>query len=124
LAATVLESLLPLLTSEKGEILETEKLVSICRGLELEQLGILVLETLASNRKNALEDEDDEQPRKRPRIEGGGPASKKRFSKSEILALIDLYKSMGDLESARELYLQEMASQVSFCQVIKVKAKI
>jgi hypothetical protein len=115
LAATVLESLLPLLTSEKGEVLETEKLVSICRGLELEQLGILVLETLASNRKNALEDEDGEQPRKRPRIEGGGPASKKKLAKSEILALIDLYKSMGDLESARELYLQEMASQVRFC---------
>ncbi len=36
------------------------------------------------------------------------------MAKSEALGSIDLYKSMGDLASARELYLQDMASQVGF----------
>jgi hypothetical protein len=30
------------------------------------------------------------------------------------MAIIDLYKSMGDLKSARELYLQEMAEEVNW----------
>ncbi len=34
------------------------------------------------------------------------------MAKSEALGSIDLYKSMGDLTSARELYLQDMAFQV------------
>jgi hypothetical protein len=54
LAATVLESLLPILRNgdavvDADEKLDVDKVVSVCRNLQLEQLGILILESVKSN---------------------------------------------------------------------------
>ena len=108
LAAAILESLLSILKNPKtdpAENLDTEKLVSVCRNLELQQLGLLVLESV-----KPTEGDEEQQPRKRARLEPR--TSRKRMSKSEVIATIDLYKSMADVKSARELFLQEMADEV------------
>ena len=108
LAAAILESLLSILKNPKtdpAENLDTEKLVSVCRNLELQQLGLLVLESV-----KPTEGDEEQQPRKRARLEP--KTSRKRMSKSEVIATIDLYKSMADVKSARELFLQEMADEV------------
>ena len=108
MAAAILESLLSILKNPKtdpAENLDTEKLVSVCRNLELQQLGLLVLESV-----KPAEGDEEQQPRKRARLEP--KASRKRMSKSEVIATIDLYKSMADVKSARELFLQEMADEV------------
>ena len=108
LAAAILESLLSILKNPKTDLaenLDTEKLVSVCRNLELQQLGLLVLESV-----KPTEGEEEQQPPKRARLEPR--TSRKRMSKSEVVATIDLYKSMADVKSARELFLQEMADEV------------
>lgn len=55
-------------------------------------------------------EEVEEQPRKRMKMEP--KLIRRPLSKSQVMAMIDLYKSMGDLKSARELYLQELAYEV------------
>jgi hypothetical protein len=59
LAATVLESLLPILRNgdavvDADEKLDVDKVVSVCRNLQLEQLGILILESVKSNQGKML----------------------------------------------------------------------
>jgi hypothetical protein len=57
LAATVLESLLPILRNgdaDADEKLDLDKVVYVCRNLQLEQLGILILESVKSNQGKIL----------------------------------------------------------------------
>ena len=61
MAATVLESLLPILRNgdaavdaDADEKLDLDKVVYVCRNLQLEQLGILILESVKSNQGKIL----------------------------------------------------------------------
>lgn len=89
------------------ELLPNDVVLAICKALHLESLGILLLEKRNANgfEKFTQDSSFGSSEIKRMKLDESSEKERKAFD--DVMGMVTLYRSLGDLSSARGLYMQE-----------------